>query len=151
LGVIRRVLRLADRLSEPREVLAHCDVPCGIYETDTMTHAAETVYVMTKKLLELRHPSEKAGEQEKIAYINSAARMVRTKEEWAGKCKSELLILWTDYFKQEHLSKLPGLHEKIWNAAKLCSSAKREVSLEKADALRAAVKEVAELFRKSKA
>ncbi|MBI5884938.1 superoxide dismutase, Ni, partial [archaeon] len=145
--VLGKILRAVDRVWKPVEVFAHCDVPCGIYETDTMTHASETVYVMTKKMIELKEGSSAAERQ---AYFNSMARMVHTKEEWAGKCKSELLILWTDYFKEEHLKKAAGLHEKIWKAAKLCSAVKREASLEKADALRQAVKEISELFVKSK-
>ena len=36
-----------------KPVYAHCDVPCGIYETDTMKHAAETCRRMVEKYNEL--------------------------------------------------------------------------------------------------
>ena len=37
-----------DRFIKP--VYAHCDVPCGIYETDTMQHAADTCLRMIEKI-----------------------------------------------------------------------------------------------------
>ena len=73
------------------------------------------------------------------------------KEEHAQKCKQELLILWTDYFKQEHLEMFPGLHETFWKAAKLCSRVKQEVNMEAATQLAAAVEEIAKMFEKAHA
>lgn len=81
--------------------------------------------------------------------INSLARYIAVKEEHAQKCKQELLILWTDYFKPEHLDAFPNLHETFWEAAKLCSKAKQEVSMETAQALKKAVDEIAEMFQKA--
>ena len=46
------------------------------------------------------------------------------KEEQAQMAKQELLILWTDYFKPEHLSGFPDLREVFWKAAKLTSDGK---------------------------
>lgn len=121
----------------------HCDVPCGIYETDSMTHAADTVEKMVEKIQAIPDPMGVEGR-------NTFVRMIQTKEEFAKKCKEEILILWTDYFKAEHLQKFPELHEKVWKAAKLCSEAKRSVNMEKAQQLKKAVAEIAEIFRKSK-
>ena len=75
--------------------------------------------------------------------------MVQVKEEHAQICKKELLILWTDYFKPEHLEMFPNLHETFWKAAKLCSRVKQEVSMEAAMQLKAAVEEIAEIFEKT--
>jgi len=60
------------------------------------------------------------------------------------------LILWTDFFKPEHLKMFPNLHETFWKAAKLCSTNKQEVSIEHAQELVKAVDEIAEIFVKSK-
>ena len=76
--------------------------------------------------------------------------MVWTKEEHARKCKEELLILWTDYFKFEHISLFPKLHETFWNAAKLCSKNKQEINEEAAKELVKVVDEIAEIFYKTK-
>ncbi len=145
MNVLKIAARLADKVSKPRVAYAHCDVPCGIYETDTMRHAVETVKSMTVKLLALKQQGE--GDMQ---FVNTSARMVATKEEFAHKCKTEILILWTDYFKPEHLQKWPDLHEKVWKAAKLCSEVKRSVDLAKVEALDNAVAEIARIFAESK-
>ncbi len=145
MNVLKIAARLADTVSKPRVAYAHCDVPCGIYEPDTMRHAVETVKSMTVKLLALKQQGE--GD---IQFVNAAARMVATKEEFAQKCKTELLILWTDYFKPEHLQKWPDLHEKVWKATKLCSDVKRSVDAAKVEALENAVGEIEKIFAESK-
>ena len=68
------------------------------------------------------------------------------KEEQAQEAKEQLLILWTDYFKPVHLEKYPNLHDTFWKAAKLCSSVKVEVSLEHANELMDAIKEIHGIF-----
>lgn len=128
---------------------AHCDVPCGIYDPKTAQIAAATVLKMVQKIKDLSLPNFAQKEEVEI-YQNSITRFVWTKEEHARKCKEELLILWTDYFKPEHLSKFPKLHEHFWQVAKLCSKNKQEVNLEAAKDLVKAVDEIAEIFQKTK-
>lgn len=128
-----------------KPVYAHCDVPCGIYETDTMTHAAATVLRMIEKI-------EALGEldDDNVEQMASFTRMVIVKEEHAQKVKDELYLLWSDYFKPEHLQKLPAIHDTIWNAVKQASKTKQTVSRDEADKLVVAVNSVAELFIESK-
>ena len=126
-----------------QQVWAHCDIPCGIYTPEPALTAAKTVVRMVEKIEAL--PSDMPST---VDTRNAFVRMVRVKEEHAQKCKEELLILWTDYFKPEHLAMFPDLHEKFWKAAKLCSKVKQEVSLEGAQALLGAVEEIAEMFHK---
>jgi nickel superoxide dismutase len=130
-------------------VYAHCDVPCGIYDPKTAQIAAATVLKMTQKIVEEKVPDAE-NKEEMVRYQNAMIRYVFTKEEHARKCKEEILILWTDYFKPEHLKKFPTLHETFWKAAKLCSSAKQEVSEIHAKELVVAVDEIASLFAQSK-
>lgn len=129
----------------PHEICyAHCDVPCGIYDPKVAQIAAATVLKMVQKIKEL--PTENSSVNDR----NSFVRMVLTKEAHAQKCKEELLILWTDYFKPEHLGRAPGLHEKFWNAAKLCSKNKQTIDEVSAQELIRAVDEIAEIFAASK-
>lgn len=121
------------------EVSAHCDGPCGVYDPASSRIAAEAVLSMTKKILDAGDPSD-------IASRNTFTRFVAIKEEQAQIAKDELLILWTDYFKPPHLEQYPDLHTKFWNAAKLCSACKVEVSLEKAQALMDAIEEIHNIF-----
>jgi len=124
---------------------AHCDVPCGIYDPKPAQMAAATVLKMVEKIEAL--PKEK----QTIDDMNNFVRMVWTKEEHARKCKEEILILWTDYFKDEHLKNFPNLHNIFWKAAKLCSENKQHVSKEAALQLIKAVDEIADIFAKTKA
>ncbi|MBI4123256.1 MAG: superoxide dismutase, Ni, partial [Parcubacteria group bacterium] len=120
-----------------RQVWAHCDIPCGIYTADPAVVAARTCLKMVEKILNLLPAEEKSVDAVRN-FHNAMTRYVLVKEQHAQKCKEELLILWTDYCKPEHLAMFPDLHEKFWKAAKLCSRAKQEVSLEGARALLAA-------------
>lgn len=135
-----------NRIFPARPVFAHCDIPCGIYTPEPALTAAKTVVKMVEKILAL--PTTGSPE-EVLQARNSFVRMVEVKEEHAQLCKKELLILWTDYFKPEHLEMFPNLHETFWKAAKLCSKVKQEVNMEAAQALLKAVEEIAEVFVKA--
>ena len=126
-------------------VHAHCDGPCGVYDPASARIAAEAVLSMTKKILDLQPPS---GNDPKAmaAYENTVSRYIQIKEEQAQLAKKELLILWTDYFKPVHLEQFPDLHTKFWNVAKLCSACKVEVSLQHANELMDAIKQIQEMF-----
>lgn len=126
-------------------VSAHCDVPCGIYDPKPAEIAAATVL----KMVQIINGIDQANKSVKDR--NTLIRAVMTKEEHAQKCKTELLILWTDYFKPEHLEKFPNSHDTFWKAAKLCSKNKQDVSEELAQQLVDAVHEIAHIFEESKA
>ena len=128
---------------------AHCDGPCGIYDPAAARITAEAVRSMTKKILALTPPD--ASDAAAVArYHNTLSRYVAIKEEQAELTKHELLVLWTDFFKPEHLAANPKLHDTCWKAAKLCSACKVEVSAQHADELIDAVKNIHELFWKTK-
>jgi nickel superoxide dismutase len=128
---------------------AHCDGPCGVYDPASARIAAEAVLSMTKKMLALTPPSP--GEaQAWVAYQNTLARYIAIKEEQAQLAKKELLVLWTDYFKPDHLKDVPHLHETFWKAAKLCSDCKQQVSEAKANELLATIREIHDAFWRTK-
>lgn len=128
---------------------AHCDGPCGIYDPASARITAEAVKSMTKKILDLALPDP--TDREAVArYHNTLSRYVSIKEQQAELTKRDLLVLWTDYFKPQHLQDHPDLHDIFWKAAKLCSACKVEVSLQHAEDLLAAIERVHELFWKTK-
>ncbi|SRR6266496_145392 len=135
-------MKILDRFIKP--VSAHCDIPCGIYETDTMQHAAATCLRMIEKIEAL------AVDDEKSDAHNNFIRMVMVKEKHAQLCKDQIYVLWSDYFKPEHLEKFPDLHERLWYAAKQCSKVKQTVSKEEAEKLVDMVHEVSHIFADSK-
>ena len=132
-------------LQSAPEAQAHCDGPCGVYDPASVRIAAEAAVSMTKKILALTPPDASNGAA-MAAYLNTLSRYVAIKEEQAHLAKSELLVLWTDYFKPHHLDAYPNLHDTFWKAAKLCSAVKVEVSAQHAQELMDAVKEIHDIF-----
>ena len=132
-----------------QKVNAHCDGPCGVYDPASARIAAEAVLSMTKKLLALE-PPQNNNQADWATYNNTFARFVAIKEDQAKETKEELLILWTDYFKPEHLTTFPDLHETFWKAAKLCSACKVNVDQSKAEELMESVEKIHHMFWKSK-
>lgn len=135
-------MKLLDKIIKP--VYAHCDIPCGIYETDTMRHTAETCARMIEKIEALGTVEGKTDDH------NNFIRMVMIKERHAQECKNQIYILWSDYFKPEHLIKFPDLHDKLWQATKQCSKVKQTISGQEAQKLLQMVDEITEIFKETK-
>ena len=134
-----------DNILPEIEASAHCDGPCGVYDPASARIAGEAVQSMTKKMLALEYP--KVFSSESMAYyLNTMSRYAAIKDEEAQKCKHELLVLWTDFFKPQHLAQFPELHTTMWKAAKLCSAVKVEVSAQHAAELMDAIKEIHDMF-----
>jgi nickel superoxide dismutase len=110
--IIDRALTAADRLFPPATVRAHCDLPCGVYDPAQARIEAESVKACAEKHNASDDPDFKA-------------RAITIKEERADMVKHHLWVLWTDYFKPEHLEKYPQLHELFWTATKTAGEAKK--------------------------
>ena len=147
--MLRSVLSTVLRHLPSATVRAHCDGPCGVYGPASARIAAEAVLSMTKKLLAMEVPVG-TDPVALAAYSNTFSRYVTIKEEQAKEAKKELLILWTDYFKPDHLATFPDLHDIFWKATKLCSACKVSVDQAKAEELMAAVEKVHHMFWQSK-
>jgi nickel superoxide dismutase len=74
-------------------------------------------------------------------------RALKIKEERADLVKHHLWVLWTDYFKPEHLDDHPGLHETFWRATKLAGDAKRANDPAEGQKLLDAVGEIDAIFQ----
>ncbi len=125
---------------------AHCDVPCGIYDPTPAKIAAKTVARMVDQIEDI-HPPEDWNDAAAVSfYTQSISRRAAVKEKHAQICKKELSVLWSDFFKPEHLVRYSNLHDMFWRAAKLCSRDKQNISKDDAAALCAAVDEIAKVF-----
>lgn len=126
------------KLLPSKPVYAHCDIPCGIYDPHNMQMAAHTVIRMINLIKE-------AGDD-----IHKVSRMTTVKEKHGHICEEELITLWGDYFKEEHLKEYPELHELIWKSVKLTGKVRQELNLEAANELLGNTQKVAEIFWKTK-
>ena len=141
--MLRTITQFAGRVLPTRVVHAHCDIPCGIYDPRDAIQAAQTVIRMTELIEEMGAPSS-------VADHNSFVRYVQVKEEHAEKAKHDILFIWTDYFKPEHLDAHPQLHTKVWEACKLGSYVKQHVDMAKAQEFKAALEEIGAAFAETK-
>jgi nickel superoxide dismutase len=130
--------RIIDWLAPTATARAHCDIPCGIYDPHEAEIAARTV----ARMVELINGLEGDDTESR----NKFSRCVRIKEDHAEKVKHEVQVIWSDYFKPEHLTAYPDLHDKVWKILKLASKNKQSVDAEAAAQLEASVKEFGEIF-----
>ena len=114
-------------------VAAHCDLPCGVYDPAQAKLEAQSVKAC----------------MEKYAASTDADFKVRAtgiKEERAELVKHHLWVLWTDYFKPEHLAAHPQLHDLFWKATKSAGQAKKTNDVAVADRLLGEIDAIAEIF-----
>ena len=101
-------------LAPSTTVRAHCDLPCGVYDPEQARIEAESCFRIMEKY--------QASTDETFR-----ARAIGIKEERADLVKHHLDVLWHDYFKPEHVEKVPNLHELFWSATKQASKVKASV------------------------
>ena len=128
---------LIDLLRPSRVVHAHCDLPCGVYDPAQARIEAESVKAIQEKYQGNDDPEFRQ-------------RCVLIKEERADLVKHHLWVLWTDYFKPEHLAKSPNLHELFWNATKEAGAAKKSDDPSQGDKLLGLIKEIDTIFWETK-
>jgi nickel superoxide dismutase len=106
--------RLTRWLAPTTTTRAHCDLPCGVYDPEQARIEAESCFRIMEKY--------QANTDETFR-----ARAIGIKEERADLVKHHLDVLWHDYFKPEHVEKVPNLHDLFWKATKAASKVKASV------------------------
>ena len=145
-SLVDRVLNTFDRLAPPSVAHAHCDIPCGIYDPHAAQLGALTVVRMVQLIQALQQPGQSASKEEWDVYGMQISRYTAVKEEHAKIVEHEIVILWTDYFKPEHLEKHSNLHDVVWKTAKLTSTVKQSINMDAAQQLLAGTQQIAEIF-----
>ncbi len=124
---------IADWLAPRRVVSAHCDLPCGVYDPAQARIEAESVKAVQEKYQGSDDPTFRE-------------RCIVIKEERADLVKHHLWVLWTDYFKPEHLEKYPELHKLFWEATKAAGQAKKSVDPNDGQKLLDMINEIDKVF-----
>jgi nickel superoxide dismutase len=135
--ILPSLTALVDRIWPPERVYAHCDLPCGVYDPAQARIEAQSV----------------KGCQEKFQASDDDVfrqRAVLIKEERADLVKHHLWVLWTDYFKPEHLEKYPQLHQLFWDATKAAGAAKKSEDPATGDKLLGLIDEIDKIFWETK-
>jgi nickel superoxide dismutase len=118
---------------------AHCDLPCGVYDPAQARIEAQSIKAVMQKY------ADSDDEAFKV-------RAIIIKEQRAELVKHHLWVLWTDYFKPEHVERFPQIHDLFWQATKLAGAggAKGSMDVAVADQLLAKIDEIAEIFAETK-
>ena len=129
--------RLAAWIRPTRVVHAHCDLPCGVYDPAQARIEAESM----AKIVEKYHASDDEVFRDRAIVI---------KEQRGELAKHHLWVLWTDYFKPQHLEQFPNLHDLFWQATKAAGKAKQSVDPADQQKLLDLIGEIDDVFQKSK-
>ncbi len=135
--MLDRVLTAVDHFLPPAVAHAHCDLPCGVYDPAQARIEAESV----KAICEKYNASDDEAFRE---------RAIQIKEERAELVKHHLWVLWTDYFKPEHLEKYPQLHELFWRATKTAGESKKTTDVAVGQSLLDQIAEITKIFWETK-
>lgn len=119
-----------------KPVYAHCDLPCGVYDPAQARIEAESVLNIQKKYKDLH-------DEDKI-------RAIFIKEQRADLVKQHLWVLWTDYFKPEHLERFPNLHDLFWKTTKQAGNVKKSIDPIEGERLLSMIDEITEIFKETK-
>ena len=135
-------MSIVEALLKPARVVhAHCDLPCGVYDPAQARIEAESV-----KAIQERYQKADSMKTSGESVEDYRTRCLAIKEERADLVKHHLWVLWTDYFKPEHVEKYPDLSEKFWNATKLAGAAKKSQDPSQGDELLNASDEISKIF-----
>jgi nickel superoxide dismutase len=124
------------KLSFIKPVYAHCDLPCGVYDPVQARIEAESVLKICEKYSGLDNENK--------------TRAIIIKEQRAELVKHHLWVLWTDYFKPEHLEIHPDLHDLFWRATKQAGQTKKSTDVTEAQKLLDLIDEIASIFQQTK-
>lgn len=129
-------MRITDLVSIIKPVYAHCDLPCGVYDPAQARIEAESVLGIMKKY-------DGLSQEDKW-------RAITIKEHRADLVKQHIWVLWTDYFKPEHLEKYPDLHDLVWKTTKQAGICKKTLDPAEAEKLLSQISELDRIFKETK-
>ena len=137
---------LHDLLRPARVVHAHCDLPCGVYDPAQARIEAESV-----KAIQTRYQDPESFKSKTETVEDYRTRCLDIKELRANLVKEHLWVLWTDYFKPEHLEKYSQLHDLFWQATKEAGLAKKSQDPAQGQKLLDLIDEIGKIFWETKA
>ncbi|MBH88405.1 MAG: superoxide dismutase, Ni [Pelagibacterales bacterium] len=145
------ILSKIDKLFSFKEVKAHCDIPCGIYDPIPAQIAAMTVARMMDTISELdAHESKEHNNNKDMHYQNKIGRMIAEKERSAELIKHEVRIIWGDFFKEPQFKDYPDIHNLVHEIMLLASKCKQNVNVDFSRDLVDKLNSFAEIFWKIK-
>jgi len=138
--MLYNILNVVNKITHVKEVQAHCDIPCGIYDPSNAIIGSLTIIRMTDLI------NDHSDVKHSVDWHNEVSRYIAEKERHAAIVKHEIRIIWGDFFKAPQFEKYPELHELTHSIMLLGSKARQEVNKDAALQLLEKVNRFAEIF-----
>ena len=123
-----------------KDVRAHCDIPCAVYDPAVAQYAALSVLRFLDLIGEM---PEKIDSKKDLAHLT---RLVEQKEEHAAEVKNAVRTIWGDYFKEPHIEKFPEIHSLSHSIMMTASKCKQDIDRQNGVDLIEQVNRFAEIF-----
>ena len=123
-----------------KDVRAHCDIPCAVYDPAVAQYAALSVLRFLDLIGEM---PEKIDSKKDLAHLT---RLVEQKEEHAAEVKNAVRTIWGDYFKEPHMEKFPEIHSLAHSIMMTASKCKQDIDRQNGVDLIEQVNRFAEIF-----
>ena len=123
-----------------KDVRAHCDIPCAVYDPSVAQYAALSVLRFLDLIGEMPEDLESKKD---LAHLS---RLVQQKEEHAIEVKDAVRTIWGDYFKAPHMEKFPEIHELSHSMMMTASKCKQDIDRQNGVDLIEKVNRFAEIF-----
>jgi nickel superoxide dismutase len=115
---------------------AHCDLYCGVYDPAQAKIEAMSVHKIAQKAQDSTDPVFKD-------------RAVFLKEERAELVKHHLMVLWADFFTEEHRKEHSELDDLMWRAIHQAGEAKKSADPAEGEKLLDLIDQIGEIFWKT--
>jgi nickel superoxide dismutase len=123
-----------------KEVQAHCDIPCKIYDPATAQIAVLSVIRLLDLISELGDAATSTADSAQLA------RLTDQKESHAASVKHDIATIWGDYFKAPQIEAYPEIHEVVHTIMQQASKCKQHIARENGEELLNSVNRFAEIF-----
>ena len=122
----------------------HCDIPCKIYDPCIAQVAALSVVRLLNLIQDVTAGRLDASE------VSTLSRLTAEKEKECQLVKSEVMIIWGDYFKEPQMVEYPNIHDLTHSIMRCASKCKQGLDLSNGEELLALVNQFADIFWQSK-
>ena len=112
---------------------AHCDLYCGVYDPAQAKIEAMSVMKAAQKYQDSDDPVFRD-------------RCILIKEERAELVKHHLMVLWADFFTEEHRKQFENLDDLFWRAIHKAGDAKKSMDPAVGQELIALIDEISDIF-----
>ena len=123
-----------------KDVSAHCDIPCAVYDPGVAQYAALSVVRFLDLIKEM---PDKIETKKDLAHLS---RLVQQKEDHAIEVKDAVRTIWGDYFKESQMEKFPEIHDLTHSIMMIASKCKQDIDRQNGIDLVEKVNRFAEIF-----